>query len=100
VTPEEIKALLALPSLLDENEKLRAELEKARACALAWHQRAHDIASTWRETIEEDGVDHDDPDCPQDDTCNCANVAKIFAAFGLDGFDMRKRPTAYEEQPK
>ena len=28
-----------------------------------------------------DGMDHDDPDCPMDDTCDCANVAAVDAFF-------------------
>jgi hypothetical protein len=31
--------------------------------------------------ITEYGVDHDDPGCPEDDTCTCPNVAALNALF-------------------
>lgn len=31
--------------------------------------------------IQWNGVEHDDEECPEDDTCTCATVAEINAAF-------------------
>jgi len=83
-----------------ENRQLALDLQAAEARASGaeakarerdlWAERAWRLAKTWREIIEEDGVDHDDPDCPQDDTCRCENVAKINAAFGNDSLGMTK----------
>lgn len=35
------------------------------------------------ELVTEHGVEHDDFCCPEDDTCRCANVARINTAFRL-----------------
>lgn len=36
------------------------------------------------EIIDVQGVDHEDEDCPEDDTCHCSNIARVNAAFRAD----------------
>lgn len=52
-----------------ELQLLRALLKRAQACVMSF--------------LEQDpgNVEHEDPDCPQDDTCACANVADVNAVL-------------------
>lgn len=63
------------------NKSLRSQLaSKTQEClALAI---AGKKARAWAEE-NLDGMDHDDDDCPADDTCTCENVRKANEAFSL-----------------
>lgn len=60
-----------------------------RLSAYIAQQRAKDerlralerVDALFREHILAHGVEHDDSGCPEDDTCECANVAAINAAL-------------------
>ena len=57
----------------------RCELEMAELRTLTTALRA--VVACFKHEIEQSGAEHDDPDCPQDDTCACPNIKAINAAF-------------------
>ena len=65
--------LLEMQKIRDE---LAARVDRVQVALDALHQVAYDL------TVDV-GVEHDDPGCPEDDTCRCANVARVNEAFRL-----------------
>jgi hypothetical protein len=64
----------------DDDIRLSAYIAQQRAKDERLHALER-VDALFREHILAHGVEHDDSDCPEDDTCECANVAAINAAL-------------------
>jgi hypothetical protein len=57
--------------------RVTAELAEARDALRASHLECAEFIDVLADVVEFDGFSHDDPDCPEDDTCQCPNAVRL-----------------------
>ena len=64
---------------------LFASLDASRAQEKRLREALEKMESSMRTYFTYHGADHEDPECPEDDTCRCPMVRAVNAAFEAAG---------------
>lgn len=73
---DKCKAERERDAAIAECERLRARVAGLEG-ALLTPQECADLVCTLADYLELNGLQHDDPDCPEDDTCDCPTARRL-----------------------